>query len=393
MSKTAFNIHKSCYAMASVDGLSAEITMYGDIVEQVPVDWWTGEPMEGQFITEKEFLEDLEQVKGCRKVTLRIHSFGGDAAVSNLIHNRLRELSAGGTKLTCIVDGVAMSGGSLIMCACDTVKVNPSSLIMIHRCMSFLFGAYNADELQKEIETNNAYDKMQASIYQRKTGLPEEEILRMMAETTYMTGKEALEKGFADALTEDSEPITIAASADRRMIYVNGRKCAMGTGVLAPATIPTVTPDTAGSVTNTTTKGGSNMATTIDELRKEYPELTAQLESDAKTAASNDAVQAEQQRLREIDAVSALFDEKLVQEAKYGEKACTAQELSYRAAMAAANQGRDFLKAMADDAKQSNSASVQSAPPAPDAKEDSVSSMIAKGRADAAAFNKMKEGK
>ena len=128
------SIQRPCYAMASTDGQSADITMYGQIVDTQPTDWWTGEPIPGQYIIESEFLSDLQQVEHCSEITIRMDSVGGDAGVSILIHNRLRELAAKGTKLTCIVDGVAMSGGSLIMCACDTVKANPSSLVMIHKC-------------------------------------------------------------------------------------------------------------------------------------------------------------------------------------------------------------------------------------------------------------------
>lgn len=111
----AVSIQRPCYAMATTDGLNADITMYGQIVEAQPTDWWTGEPVPGQYIIESEFLEDLNRISGCGSITIHMDSLGGDAGVSILIHNKLRELTAGGTKLTCIVDGVAMSGGSLIM--------------------------------------------------------------------------------------------------------------------------------------------------------------------------------------------------------------------------------------------------------------------------------------
>ena len=183
-------IERPFYAMASTNGTEAEITMYGEIVEQRPRDWF-GNEVEGQFIIAEEFLEDLKQVEGCNAITIRMNSGGGDAGASIMIHNRLRDLSAKGVKLTCIVEGIAMSGGSLIMCACDTVKVNASSLIMIHKCWSFLFGGYNADEMRQMADANDAYDKAQAAIYVRKTGESETKILHMMADTTYMTGREA----------------------------------------------------------------------------------------------------------------------------------------------------------------------------------------------------------
>ena len=107
------------YTMAMLDGENAEITMYGEIVDARPMNWWTGEPVEGAFIIQAEFLKDLEAIAGAKVLTIRMDSVGGDAGVSILIHNRLRDLAAKGTKLKCIVDGVAMSGGSLIMSACD----------------------------------------------------------------------------------------------------------------------------------------------------------------------------------------------------------------------------------------------------------------------------------
>ena len=231
------NIKKSVYTLATVDGSHAELTMYGDIYERRPVDWWTDEPIEGDFILLDEFLQDLDEIRRCTSLTIRMNSYGGDANVANVIHNRLRELSRGGMELTCIVDGVAMSGGSLIMCACDEVEVNPSSLIMIHNAWGFFWGGYNAPQLLELAAQLDAYDQMQAAIYERKTGLPQEEILQMMAETTYMTGTEAVEKGFADQLIEDPNPLAIAASADGRTLYIGSRSLHLAPGMTAPAAL------------------------------------------------------------------------------------------------------------------------------------------------------------
>ena len=270
----AVDIQKSVYTLASVDGESAELTMYGDIYESQPVDFWTGKPVEGQFILLSDFLADLEQIAGCKSLTIRMNSYGGDAGVSNTIHNRLRELARDGMKLTCVVDGVAMSGGSLIMCACDTVRVNPSSLVMVHKCWTSLWGGYNADELRELASKNDAWDKMQAEIYHRKTGLSETVLIHMMSDTTYMTGREAVEKGFADEVIEDAEPLNIAASADRRSLLVNGRPMHLAPGMAVPDNIPSVAPGAPAPVKTHTTPpapagantGGNSM--TLEELRR-----------------------------------------------------------------------------------------------------------------------------
>ncbi|MCD8201262.1 MAG: Clp protease ClpP [Clostridia bacterium] len=393
MSKTKIDIKRSAYAMASVDGNSAEITMYGDIYETQPVDWWTGEPIEGQYILLTDFMADLEQISHCAEITIRMNSYGGDAGVSNTIHNRLRDLARDGAHLTCIVDGVAMSGGSLIMCACDTVRANPSSLIMIHKCWMMLWGGYNADELREQATQQDAWDKMQIEIYQRKTGLSETVISHMMSDTTYMTGREAMEKGFVDELIEDAEPLSIAASADGRCLICGGRTLHLAPGMFAPDNIPTVAPEDNPSATNTNQPaetgsqegGNQSMANTLEELRAEYPELTAQLEAEARdsaNAANAGSVEAERQRIQEIDALASLYDAETVREAKYGENPCTAQELAYRAAQEAAKKGQKFLNNLDEDAKASGTAKVGAAAAPDDQGEGNLTpeQLMAKGR-------------
>ena len=425
--KQMVNIKKNVYTMATNDGNSAEITMYGDIYEQQPTNWW-GEPIEGQFITLSEFLSDLEQLNGCKDITIRMNSYGGDAGASNTIHNRLRELARNGATLTCIVDGAAMSGGSLIMCACDTVRVNPSSLIMIHKCWTFLWGGYNADELRDQAAQQDAWDKMQVEIYKRKCKLSDQELSQMMSETTYMTGREAAEKGFADEIIEDAEPTNIAASADGRSLFVHGRQMHLAPGMFAPDSIPTVTSGGISPVEANNHKpaqtggqnGGNIMAKTLEELRKEDPALAEQLMAEARAAVSAsgtpaapitpavpaappaqgtvDAAQAERQRLQEIDALASVFDPETIQAAKYGEHPCTAKEMVYQAAQKAAQQsaqqGQNFLAALQADTAGSGAQDVGAANGAggdSTSGDSSPQAMLAQARADAKAFNERKK--
>jgi len=266
-----------------------------------------------------------------------------------------------------------MSGGSLIMCACDTVRVNPSSLIMIHKCWSYIWGGYNADELRQLAEQNDAWDKMQVAIYKRKTGLSDTVLSHMMSDTTYMTGKEAVEKGFADEVLEDAEPLNIAASADGRSLFVRGRTMHMVPGVFAPDTIPTATPEASAAPVEANKnqpevtggeKGGNSM--TKDEFRVQYPDLYKEVQEDARAAgnteAANDAIKAERERLQGIDAIAGLFDDALVQEAKYGETACDAAGLALRAAQNAAKQGSKFLANLDGDAGDGGTGDVGAAP-------------------------------
>lgn len=403
----AVNINRGPYSMKMEDGQNAEITMYGEVVERHPRDWRTGEPVDGDFIAQDDFLRDLDSLTGAKTVTIHMSSCGGDALVGMVIHNKLRELSAKGIWLICIVDGAAMSAASVIMSACDEVRINPASLVMIHRCWGFFWGGYNAEDLREAAEMYDAYDRAAVTAYQRKTGLSETELTRMMSETTWLTGKEAMEKGFADQLIEDAEPLEIAASADGRSLFVRGRQFHLTPGMFAPDNIPTVKSGYSDKTDTTDKEGGTIMAKTLEELRKEDPTLAESLLAEAKAAvqqtalggtespapeagedAVQTAVQAEQKRLQEIDAVADLFDAETVQAAKYGEHACTAQEMAYRFAQKAAKQRGTFLVNMFADFKDSGAGGVGAVPPVEDKDSEDP---VTQAQADAKAFNERKK--
>lgn len=386
------NIQREFYAMASQDPDTVEITFYGEVVERHPTDWWTDEPLPGDWIALDDFMADLERISSYKNINIRMNTYGGDCTAAFVIHNRLRELARDGANITCIIDGVAMSAGTVIMSACDTVKVNSASLIMVHKCWSFLWGGYNADELRELAKQHDAFDKAIISTYARKTGLSATVLNHMMSETTYLTGKEAVEKGFADEVIEDAEPLEIAASADGRTLFCRDRQMHLAPGMFAPDSIPTVTADAAASEDKNTPavpgteEGGNSM--TLAELRAQYPDQIAEAEAAANTEAINAAVEAERTRLSEIDAIANQFTDEMVREAKYGETRCSAQELAYRAVQQAAAQGRSFLANLNADSAESQTKDVEAAP-APEEKAKTEEEKQAE--ADALFANLMKE--
>lgn len=375
MAITMFNVAKSGFEMKSSGEKSVDITMYGEIVKKRPRDWMTGQLAQGDFIIEKEFLDSLESAvkSGVTKIRLKLNSVGGDSLVSIAIHNRIRELVNDGVSFTARVDGAAMSGASMIMCACDNVEVNASSLVMIHKCWSGIWGAFNADELRKLATTFDAYDKAAAAIYARKTGLSETVLMHMMADTTFMTGKEAVEKGFADKVIDTEEKVQIAASADRSTIYVAGYKLPLN-GATAPEYIPTISAseeedmnkNQAGS--DTATEGGI-MATNLAELRQEDPDLARAVEDELRAAFmaeqpasdAEKAVEDERNRLKAIDEIASALSPELVNDAKYTNP-CSAEQLALRAMQEQVKSGNAFMSAIAEDYKASNAANVGAAP-------------------------------
>jgi len=363
-------INRPAYTMAITDGKHAEMTLYGDIVEARPVDWWTGEEVAGDFIIQSEFLSDLETIKDCDDLTIHLNSCGGDAFVAIAIHNRLRELPA---VKTCIVDGAAMSGGSLIMCACDTVKVNPSSIILIHDCWSYAFDRFNSTKLRKLADDLDVINESQAEIYARKTGMEAENIRELMAKETMITGRKAVEFGLADEVIEDADDADVSISADHHTLYACGRKmrfAAMGElpdGIKVVETEPETdggdnTPEASG-------KNGGKGTMTWEEFRKENPEAAeaaiAEAQASVSHAEAEEAARAsERARCEEIDGLRGVFDDATIQAAKYGENPCTAQEMAFRAAQEMAKQGRTFLNQLQADYKESGADAVGAAPAA-----------------------------
>lgn len=73
------------------------------------------------------------------------------------------------------------------------------------------------------------------------------------------------------------------------------------------------------------------------------------------------ATNAERQRLAEIDSIAHLYDDETVRKAKYDEP-CSAQEMAFRAAQAAAKTGGAFMAGVKSDYEASGASGVEAAP-------------------------------
>ena len=358
--------------VASVGDDEGEITLYGDVMSQQPVDWWTGEPEPGLFITPEGFMEDLAAVKDKNKITVKLNSCGGDLYTGIAIHNALKALSG---EVNVVVEGIAASAASVIMCAGDTVTVYPGSLIMIHGVSVMLWDYLNIQDMKQLMKGMDASERAVAEIYNAKTGIEVETLRSMMTKETWFTGREAMEKGFADALREDENEPELSMTKDKKVLYCNGVRHNIeglhnvpGTIPIAHATPPAAKPGvnkkpTAKAATN---KGG-NKPMTAEEMRAAHPEIVAQIEQDARNAAQTqanaDAVAAERQRIADIDSIAASIpDQQLVHDAKYGDKPCTAQELCFRVMQQSAASGQQFLANYQADGAASGAGNVGAAP-------------------------------
>lgn len=359
--------------MASVSDDEGEITLYGDVMSQQPVDWWTGEPEPGLYITPEGFMEDLAAVKDKSRITVKLNSCGGDLYTGIAIHNALKALSG---EVNVVVEGIAASAASVIMCAGDTVTVYPGSLVMIHGVSVMLWDYLNIQDMKQLMKGMDASERAVAEIYNAKTGIAVDTLRSMMTKETWLTGREALDKGFADALKEDENEPEMSMSKDKKVLYCNGVHHNIeglhnvpGTiPIAAHATPPATKPGVNKKPTAKAAKPeGGNKPMTAEEMRAAHPDVVAQIEQDARNAAQTqanaDAVTAERQRLEAIDSIAASIpDQQLVHDAKYGDNPCTAQELCFRVMQQSAASGQQFLANYKADGAASGAGNVGAAP-------------------------------
>lgn len=157
-------------------------------------------------ITAKDFARDLKELDPKGEINLRINSPGGSVTDGIAIYNLLKNHKA---KVNTFVDGLAASMASVIAMAGDTITMPENALMMIHNPWGGAMG--DADELRK---TADVLDKMKTALvsaYVNKTGLADTEIAALMTAETWMTGAEALEKGFATQITDE---VNLQASFD-----------------------------------------------------------------------------------------------------------------------------------------------------------------------------------
>ena len=255
-------------------------------------------------------------------------------------------------------------------------EIAPGSLIMIHGVSVMLWDYMNMQDMKQLMKGMDASERAVAEIYNSKTGIEVDTLRSMMTKETGFTGREALEKGFADAIKEDEDDPEMSMSADRKVLFVNGVRHNVDGLQHVPGTIPVkaiATPPAAKPgankkkpTTKAAKKEGGNKPMDEKELRATYPEIVAQIEASARTEAQNasgEAVAAERQRIEQIDSIAASIpDQQLVHDAKYGDNPCTAQELCFRVMQASAASGQNFLAAYQAEGAKSGAADVGAAP-------------------------------
>jgi ATP-dependent Clp endopeptidase proteolytic subunit ClpP len=182
----------------------------------------------GSFgIGAKEFIAELKEHKD-QHIHLRINSPGGEIVEGSAIYNALTRHKGG---LTVHIDALAASMASVIAMSGDPVYMADNALLMIHNPWTLAAG--EAKDLRKQADLLDTMKSNLIRAYQKKSGMEEKAIAKLMDEETWLDAVEAVALGFVDAI-EDGIPAA-ASAKEMRARFDNFAKAKMENTVISEA--------------------------------------------------------------------------------------------------------------------------------------------------------------
>lgn len=116
------------------------------------------------------------------------NSLGGDVFAGLRICSLISQLRADGHASRAVVTSIAASIASVIACACDTLEMHGGSFLMLH--LPWCAAQGNAIDLRREIATLEQCKKSMVQIYRTKFDLPDEEIVKLLEDETWIDSSE-----------------------------------------------------------------------------------------------------------------------------------------------------------------------------------------------------------
>ncbi len=171
------------------------IYLYGDIADEQPVNFWTGEVEDGDYIIPKDVREVIDKIDA-PELEIHLNSYGGSVFASVAIFNYLKALNK---KITVVIDAIAASGASLIAMAADKIIMPANAMLMIHRASTGGWGNCNdlrdiADTLEK-LDDSVVFNTLKS----RYKG-DAEELKKLVDAETWLTAEECFANGLCDEI-------------------------------------------------------------------------------------------------------------------------------------------------------------------------------------------------
>lgn len=170
--------------LAAEDGADeADVYIYGDIG-----GWWGG-------ISAEAFAKEIAALD-VKTLNVRLNSPGGLVFDGVAIYNALARHSA---TVVIHIEGIAASIASVIAMAGDDIRITEGSRFMIHDPWSIVMGS--ASDMRAEADVLDGLKSDLIDIYEARTEQTRDDLTAWMTAETWLSAREAVDKGFADSMT------------------------------------------------------------------------------------------------------------------------------------------------------------------------------------------------
>ena len=208
---------KKFFEFKNVTSTEADLYIYGEIVQEKYVDWWTGEESKTD-VALMDFKEELDNIGNVQTLNLYINSPGGDVFVASAMISMLERVKNKGTAINAYVDGISASAASFLMFVADNIYLYKNSIVMIHKPMSYAYG--NSIDMQKVIDT---LEKIESStmipMYMSKAKISEDEVKNLIEVESWLSSEEM--DNYFDVTVLNEEKTAVACSSNLFDKYKN----------------------------------------------------------------------------------------------------------------------------------------------------------------------------
>lgn len=202
---------KNFFEFKNITSTEADLFIYGEIVQEKSVDWWTGEESQTE-IGLMDFKKSLDELGNIQKLNIYINSPGGDVFTASTMISMLERLKDKGTEINAYVDGLSASAASFLMFVADNIYLYKNSIVMVHKPMSWAVG--NANDMQKTIDAlNKIEDSVMIPMYLSKAKCDEVLIKELIDAETWLSSTEMQE--YFDVTVLNEEKVAVASISSK----------------------------------------------------------------------------------------------------------------------------------------------------------------------------------
>lgn len=359
----------------------AKIKLVGAIVDNdtAKIYQWIG----FDAISAKTVERAIKALEDGEELEIDLNSPGGYANVGAEIYTMLRQASADGHPVTVNVVGEACSAATVLMCGADKVLASDVAVFMFHNASVAAQG--KARDMRSAQECLEQTDETIVNAYELKTGRTRDELHDLIDAETWMSPQRAMEYGFVDGRMFEEEEDPEGQLNIQNQISQTMQRMASSTELIPEDKLAilreAMIKDIAGDVTEPAkndinsvavknkSKGGHKM--TLQEVYQEHPELKDEVSGAIRSAVAEseaaqeqtmkDAVMAERQRIKSIEAIAGAIPAELVEKAKYAEP-CDAKDLAFQALSVEKKTATDYMSQAMNDSKESGAEDVNPIP-------------------------------